>query len=100
MPRLAILLSACAVLIEGLTIVAAFVKMPTVRLGLGLAAMSILTGFYLFQGVMWPAWWILLLGFLPWQSFDRSTDVASPSRASNVLPVSSSAPSDWLCSRF
>ena len=67
MPLVAIALSAGAVLIEGLTIAAAFVKPPMLRLVAGLAAMSVLIGFYLFQGLMWPAWWLLLLGFLPWR---------------------------------
>lgn len=66
MPRLAIALSAGAVLIEASTITAAFVKSPVIRLAVGLAAMSVLVGFYLFQGLMWHAWWLLLLGFLPW----------------------------------
>lgn len=84
MPRVALLLSAGAVLVEGLTIVAAFVRMPVVRLGTGVAAMSLLVGFHLFQGLMWSAWWILLLGFLPWQWFDRPVQAAMLSRASTV----------------
>lgn len=66
MPWIAIALSAGAVLIEALTIASAFVKPPMVRLAAGIAAASVLGGFYLFQGIMWHAWWVLLLGFLPW----------------------------------
>ena len=28
--------------------------------------LSLLVGFEVFQGLWWPAWWILLLSFLPW----------------------------------
>ncbi len=81
MPRLAVALSAGAVLIEGMAIGAAFVKSPMIRLAAGLAAMSVLVGFYLFQGLMWHAWWLLLLGFLPWQWGQRRADgVAHPTR--------------------
>lgn len=79
MPWLAIALSAGAVLIEGLTIAAAFVKPQIIRLAAGLAGMSVLVGFYLFQGLMWPAWWLLLLGFLPWHSGQRAADVPAHS---------------------
>ena len=37
-----------------------------VRLMLGAASASLLAGFFLFQGVFWPAWWTMLLAFLPW----------------------------------
>ena len=74
MPRIAIALSAAAVLVETLTIAAAFVKPPMVRLVAGVAAASVLAGFYLFQGIMWHAWWVLLLGFLPWRGRRGGTD--------------------------
>ena len=32
--------------------------------------MGVLAGFYLFQGLVWHAWWLLLLGFIPW-GWDR-----------------------------
>jgi hypothetical protein len=93
MPLVAIALSAGAVLIEALTITSAFTKPPMVRLAAGLAAMGVLTGFYLFQGIMWPAWWLLLLGFLPWrwQQGDAGTpgqpDAWTLSRAQLLLIV-------------
>ena len=70
MPVVAVLLSAGAVLIEALAIAPAFVRTPFVRLLAGVAAMSVLAGFFLFQGIFWAAWWVLLLGFLPWQWLD------------------------------
>lgn len=86
MPRMAVALSAGAVLVEALVICAAFTRSAVARLGAGAAAMSLLIGFYLFQGIMWPAWWLLLLGFLPWQWIDRNRrepeghQVPSPAR--------------------
>ena len=32
----------------------------------GAAAATLLGGFALFQGLFWPAWWLLLISFLPW----------------------------------
>ncbi|MBI4888586.1 MAG: hypothetical protein HY824_15930, partial [Acidobacteria bacterium] len=72
MPNVAVALSAGAVLVEGLLVLAAvLVTAPLLRLLAGAAALSVLAGFYLFMGLFWPAWWILLLGFLPWQWCDR-----------------------------
>ena len=84
MPRIAVVLSAGAVLIEALTLPVAFVRMPMLRLTIGVAAMSVLTGFYLFQGILWPAWWLLLLGFLPWHWFDRAANVGGRWRTSSI----------------
>ena len=85
MPRMSVFLSAAAVAIESMVIVAVFTRSALLRLALGCAAVSLLVGFYLFQGVLWPAWWLLLLGFLPWQWLDRSpagdaTAAAAPTR--------------------
>jgi hypothetical protein len=84
MPIVAVILSGCAVLIETLTLSVAFVRMPMLRLAMGFAAASLLTAFYLFQGILWPAWWILLLGFLPWHWFNQSATIDSQWRASTV----------------
>ena len=65
-PRVAVALSAAAVAVESVVIVSAFTPQPAIRLLLGAAAGSLLAGFDLLQGVFWPAWWITLLGFLPW----------------------------------
>jgi hypothetical protein len=65
-PRTAVALSAAAVAVEGLVIVSAFTPHPVIRLLFGAAAGSLLAGFDLLQGVFWPAWWITLLGFVPW----------------------------------
>lgn len=65
-PRLSVALSAAVVAIESVVVVAAFTRSRWLRLGLGAAALGLLLGFDLLQGVFWPAWWIALLGFVPW----------------------------------
>ncbi len=63
----AVLLSGVAVVVESVLITAAFSRSATYTLFLGLAALSLLAGFALFQGVLWWGWWILAVAFLPWQ---------------------------------
>jgi hypothetical protein len=71
-PSLAVLASFAAVATETLVITAAFSRNEWYRLAMGAAAMGLLAGFWLFMGVFWPGWWILLLGFLPWRRMLRS----------------------------
>jgi len=63
---LAVLLSFAAVAIEALVIVGACATRYRYRLAAGVATAALLASFALFQGLFWPAWWILLLAFLPW----------------------------------
>ena len=87
-PFAAILASFGVVAIEGGLVTAAFVRNEWYRLTLGVAALLLFSGFYLFMGVFWPAWWILLLSFLPWRRLGmyltttsrRSTEYASTPR--------------------
>ena len=65
-PRLAVALSFGAVLIESGIVIGAFARTYRYRALAGCSAASILLGFGLFQGLFWPAWWLLLLSFLPW----------------------------------
>ena len=37
----------------------------------------LLSGFALFQGLFWPAWWLLLISFLPWHRFASRSTVAA-----------------------
>jgi hypothetical protein len=66
-PWLAILASLAVIVIEAGLVTAAFVRNEWYRLALGLSTAAVFAGFLLFMGVFWPAWWILFLGFLPWQ---------------------------------
>lgn len=66
--NLAVLFSFFAVAVEGLIVVGALSRSPRLRLATGVAAASLLAGFALFQGLVWPAWWLLVLSFLPWRA--------------------------------
>ena len=62
----AVALSLGAVLIEATFWLVIWFRRPTVRALFGAAGAALLAGFYLFQGVYWPAWWALMLAFVPW----------------------------------
>ena len=62
----AVLLSFGAIAIESLVIVGVLSRLYRYRLIAGVSALCLLAGFSLLQGLFWPAWWILLLSFLPW----------------------------------
>jgi len=70
-PRLAIAASFFAVATEALLITAAFTRSEAYRALVGLAAFGLLAGFWVFMGHFWPGWWILLIGFLPWQQLSE-----------------------------
>jgi hypothetical protein len=63
----AVAMSATAVIVEALVITASFSRSTLYILLCGAGSMALLSGFALFQGVIWPGWWTLLLGFLPWE---------------------------------
>ena len=65
-PWLAVLLSFGAIAVEALVIVGAVSRAYRYRLIAGSAALCLLLGFWLLQGLFWPGWWLLLLSFLPW----------------------------------
>ena len=86
-PNLAILASFGAVAIEAITITAAFTRSEAYRLGIGLAALSLVAGFRIFMGVLWLGWWIPLLGFLPWQRISGLTSRLNSQLQSPQLPI-------------
>ena len=71
----AVALSLAAVVTEGLFWMVALTPSLAVRAAFGMVGVVMLTGFYVFQGVFWPAWWTLFLVFLPWPLLDRLTPV-------------------------
>ena len=83
---LAILASAAVVVVEALLITAAFSRSRRYKSLLALSAALLFAGFVLFQGVVWPAWWVLFLSFLPWERIGRTPAMAAaptgPARAS------------------
>ena len=68
----AVAMSGTAVAVEAVVVTAAFSRSMTHVLLCGAGALALLAGFALFQGVVWPAWWILLIAFLPWQRLGGS----------------------------
>ena len=65
-PSVAVALSFGAVAVETLALPAAVLGPWIVRLLVAVAVVPMLAGFWFFQGVFWPAWWMLLLSFAPW----------------------------------
>ncbi len=65
---IAILCSGVGVAIEALFITHVLFRSQRARLAYGLVALALFGGFYLFQGVFWYAWWVVLLAFLPWEA--------------------------------
>jgi hypothetical protein len=70
---LSVLLSGGAVAGEASIILAAIWPSTAMVCAAGIVALSLQAGFYLFQGVWWPAWWALLPAFLPWQPIASAT---------------------------
>ena len=89
-PSLAVLASLGVIVLEAAVITAAFSRNQWYRLGVGLAAIPLAGGFYLFMGVFWPAWWIQLLALLPWSW------IANQRHPAGVLADVSATSSRWL----
>jgi len=70
-PKLAVALSFGAILIESTIVFGAFARKYVYRAIAGIGGVALLSGFALFQGLFWPAWWLLLVSFLPWHRFAR-----------------------------
>lgn len=83
----AVLLSLAAVAMEGLVLVGACATRYGYRLAAGIAALALLVGFALFQGLFWPAWWLLLLAFLPWHLIRTAGEPQRPEVWSSAPPV-------------
>jgi hypothetical protein len=83
---LAVLLSFGAIAIETLVIVGVGARAYRYRLIAGGAVLCLLLGFSLLQGLFWPAWWILLLSFLPWHLVRRPGASAAPAMRSGPFP--------------
>ena len=90
---LAVLLSFGAIAIETLVIIGVVSRAYRHRLIAGGAALCLLLGFWLFQGLFWPGWWILLLSFLPWH-------LVQPPFASPGPATRPEMPLSWPSERF
>jgi len=74
---IAVAMSAVAIAIEALVITASFSRSALYRVALATASAALLSGFALFQGIVWPGWWVLLVSFLPWHRIrPRSADLS------------------------
>lgn len=82
---LSVLLSFAAIAIESLVIVGVLLGAYRYRLVAGVAALGLLMGFTLLQGLFWPGWWLLLLSFLPWHLI-RGPAIAGPHVPSADFP--------------
>jgi hypothetical protein len=71
----AVLLSFGAVVLEGAFIANIFVRSVWGRLAFGAAGLLLFAGLYVFQGVFWWPWVMLLVVFLPWSLLDRARPV-------------------------
>jgi hypothetical protein len=89
---LSVLLSFGGVAIEVLVIVGVLLGAYRYRLLAGVAALCLLAGFSLFQGLFWPGWWLLLLSFLPWHLIRGPADTGpadtGPAKAGHYVPDS------------
>jgi hypothetical protein len=86
-PKLAVALSFLAILIETLIVFGAFARRYVYRAAAGLAGVALLGGFAVFQGLFWPAWWLLLVSFLPWHWLVRRSTPVQPTSASSTPHV-------------
>ena len=86
-PTLAIALSFGAILIESTIVFGAFARRYLSRAIAGIAAVALLGGFGLFQGLFWPAWWLLLVSFLPWHWLLRRESPAVQSANASALDI-------------
>ena len=83
----AVAMSGAAVVVEMVVVTAAFSQSIAHVLLCGAGALALLAGFGLLQGVVWPGWWILLLGFLPWQLLSPSRGTTSERSPLSVVQL-------------
>jgi hypothetical protein len=83
---LAVAASFAAIAIEAGVLVGAISSRRRVRMAAGIAAAGLLTGIYLFQGIFWPCWWMLLLSFAPWSWIDRLSPPVDSIRHAQLPP--------------
>ncbi len=70
-PALSVVVSTFVVVAEHAVILGMFWP-PLWRAGMGLVVVGLITGFSVFHHAIWPAWWVMLLGFVPWEWFNTA----------------------------
>lgn len=73
-----VLLSAGALAAEAAFILVIFFAGARARAMFGVVGLLLFGGFYLFQGVLWLPWWIVLTAFLPWGLIGRGQALERP----------------------
>jgi hypothetical protein len=82
-----VLLSFGALAIEAVFILNIFFPGPWIRAAFGLLGVATFGGFYVFQGVFWGPWWIILTAFLPWELIGRRAAGESRMQPSGFGPA-------------
>jgi hypothetical protein len=70
-PGVSVGLSLAAVIVEASFFLVVFVPSWRTRAVFGAIGITMMVGFFLFQGVLWWPWWMLFAAFLPWNQHDR-----------------------------
>jgi hypothetical protein len=83
-PELSVLLSFGGLLVEAAFIAVVFIARWRGRLALGTAAAALMAGFFVFQGIHWWPWLMLLTAFLPWNRGTGARESAADRRLSPV----------------
>ena len=83
----AVFMSFAAIALEAMLIVGVFSKRYRYRAAAGAGGLALLLGFALFQGVIWPLWWLMLMSFLPWHRVRPFTVCPPEPAAARRLPV-------------
>ena len=68
---IAVMFSVGALAVEAGFILNILFPGPWIRAAFGLVGLGLFLGFYVFQGVLWQPWWIVLTAFLPWGLIGR-----------------------------
>lgn len=91
-PWLSVLVASTVVVVEHVAVVAMFWG-PRARLAMGLVVAGLIAGFGVFHLALWPAWWTMLLGFVPWEWANRFDADWKAGRAAPVgaLPFAATA---------
>jgi len=76
-PWLSVAVSTVVVVVEHAAILGMFWRAGW-RLAMGLVVIGLIAGFAVFHRAIWPAWWVLLLGFMPWEWLNRPRVAGAP----------------------
>ncbi|MEQ1730411.1 MAG: hypothetical protein ABL982_18755, partial [Vicinamibacterales bacterium] len=72
-PGLSVVVSTFVVVGEHVVILGMFWP-PLWRARMGLVVVGLITGFSVFHHAIWPAWWVMLLGFVPWEWLNHAPE--------------------------